>query len=201
MVMKNLTNEEMRKLSAAEIGDILKDALENKSTTLAEEQSKKFDELLSKMRETLATHEKERATNSPSSFEKKRQAPTPQLDKISPEISQKVDESKIEEYDEEMKERMAILEARFDTVLPTLATKSDIESIKTEIFKSSGETHKWMIGTVIGLFLGFGGLFLAMSNALKPAAPTTPQQPQPVIIYPQTQQAPQAVQPLKQDGK
>lgn len=83
-------------------------------------------------------------------------------------------------------ERLAALEARFDTVLPTLATRADIESVKSEIHKSSGETHKWMLGTVIGLFLGFGGLFLAMSNALKP----TPSQPPsvPTIIY--TQPAP-----------
>ena len=57
--------------------------------------------------------------------------------------------------------RMTALETRLDTILPTLATKADIH-------QAVGETHKWMIATVIGLFLGFGGLFLAMSNALKP---------------------------------
>ena len=75
-------------------------------------------------------------------------------------------------------ERLAALEARFDAVLPTLATKADIESVKTEIHKSSSDTHKWMIATVIGLFLGFGGLFLAMSNALKPSQ----QSASPIII-------------------
>lgn len=100
----------------------------------------------------------------------------------------KVDVPDDDGYDETMKERLTALETRFDTILPTLATKTDMESIKTEIHKSAGETHKWMIATVIGLFLGFGGLFLAMSNALKPAAPATAQvQQPPIVIYPQAQ--------------
>ena len=69
--------------------------------------------------------------------------------------------------------RMTALETRLDTILPTLATKADIH-------QAVGETHKWMIATVIGLFLGFGGLFLAMSNALKPSPVLA--QPQPIII-------------------
>jgi hypothetical protein len=69
--------------------------------------------------------------------------------------------------------RMTALETRLDTILPTLATKADIH-------QAVGETHKWMIATVIGLFLGFGGLFLAMSNALKPSPMLM--QPQPIII-------------------
>lgn len=94
-------------------------------------------------------------------------------------------------YDGDMNARITALETRLDTVLPTLATKSDIESVKTEIHKSTGDTHKWMIGTVIGLFLGFGGLFLAMSNALKPApfpqaAPTIIQVPVPAPAPPAT---------------
>ena len=68
---------------------------------------------------------------------------------------------------------MTALETRLDTILPTLATKADIH-------QAVGETHKWMIATVIGLFLGFGGLFLVMSTALKPNPMMM--QPQPIII-------------------
>jgi hypothetical protein len=99
-------------------------------------------------------------------------------------------------YDEKMDARLTALETRFDTVVPTLATKTDIESVKSEIHKSSGETHKWMLATVIGLFLGFGGLFLAMSNALKPppqaAAPTAP-----IVITVPQQTAEPATKPAK----
>ena len=92
-----------------------------------------------------------------------------------------------EEIDGNMEHRVTALETRLDTVLPTLATKTDIESVKSEIHKASGETHRWMLGTVIGLFLGFGGLFLAMSNALKPS-PQLP--PQSVSVYTQPAPAP-----------
>ena len=75
---------------------------------------------------------------------------------------------------------MTALETRLDTILPTLATKADIADVRADIHHAVGETHKWMIATVVGLFLGFGGLFLAMSNALKPSPAINPSQP--VII-------------------
>ena len=81
-----------------------------------------------------------------------------------------------------MEHRMTALETRFDTLLPTLATKTDIAELKSElkveIRSLANDTLKWMIATVIGLFLGFGGLFLAMSNSLK----TVAQAPNPPII-------------------
>jgi hypothetical protein len=102
-------------------------------------------------------------------------------------LGKKVDSEGGPPHDGDM-ERLAALEARFDAVLPTLATRADIESVKSEIHKSSGETHKWMLGTVIGLFLGFGGLFLAMSNALKPAS--QPASPTPIVVYTQPSASP-----------
>lgn len=72
-----------------------------------------------------------------------------------------------------MENRLATLEARFDTVLPTLATKADIEGLRADV-------QKWMVATIIGLFVGFGGLFVAMTNILRPQA--APQQQVPVII-------------------
>ena len=85
-----------------------------------------------------------------------------------------------------MEHRLTAIETRFDTLLPTLATKTDIAEVKVEIkavandiHTTASETHKWMMATVIGLFLGFGGLFLAMSNALKPSNQAIPQ---PVVI-------------------
>lgn len=90
------------------------------------------------------------------------------------------------------------MEARVKTLeeavknLPTKAdfaelradVKTGIADLRAEMHKGNIEIHKWMIGTVIGLFLGFGGLFLAMSNAMKPAQTTMAQQPQtaPIII-------------------
>lgn len=39
----------------------------------------------------------------------------------------------------------------------------------------------WMIATVIGLFLGFAGLFFAMNNLARPAAPA-PASQVPIVI-------------------
>ena len=95
--------------------------------------------------------------------------------------------------------------------LPTKATfaelRAEFANFKTDVAKSQGElrtemakgfgdiradlqkgtvdVQRWMIATVIGLFLGFGGLFLAMSNALKPV----PQPPKQQAVAP-TQQPP-----------
>lgn len=58
--------------------------------------------------------------------------------------------------------------------------------IRADMHKNSVDIQRWMIATVIGLFLGFGGLFLAMSNALKQPAPS----PQTTIQPASTQQPP-----------
>jgi len=83
-------------------------------------------------------------------------------------------------------ERQTALEARFDTILPTLATKSDIEALRAEMHKMSAEGYRWMVASMIGMFLGFGGLYFAANNTPRPppAQPAQPAQaPQPIIIY------------------
>ena len=81
------------------------------------------------------------------------------------------------------------------TILSNYSTKSDIESVRGDIHKSAGETYKWMIATVIGLFVGFGGLFLAMSNALKPSSPAIPQAPMIITLPAPMQPATPALAP------
>ncbi|MES2128676.1 MAG: hypothetical protein V4463_15510 [Pseudomonadota bacterium] len=48
----------------------------------------------------------------------------------------------IEDYDTEMETRVSVLEARFDTILPTLATKVDVEQLRREIVESRLEHVK-----------------------------------------------------------
>lgn len=67
-----------------------------------------------------------------------------------------------------MDDRLIALEAHFNAILPTLATKADVEALRAEI-------HKWMLGTIVGMFIGFAGLMLAMQNmARQPAVAQTP---------------------------
>lgn len=115
-------------------------------------------------------------------------------------------------YDGAMEKRLTALEARLEAILPTLATKADLTDLKievagvrtevtksigdvrtelvkstgelkAEITRSTGETQKWMIATVIGLFVGFGGLFMAMSNALKPSGASQPHSTPAQMVY------------------
>ncbi len=73
-------------------------------------------------------------------------------------------------------ERFIALEAHYNAILPTLATKADIEALRAEI-------HKWLVGTLIGLFIGFAGLFVAMGQILKPTVAPPQPAPQPIVIY------------------
>lgn len=91
--------------------------------------------------------------------------------------------TKLEDFAADAKERLVKLELRLEQT----ATKTDIAEIRGDMHKASTDISRWMIATVISLFLGFGGLFFVMSNATKPAASPPPAQP-PIIIY--TQPAP-----------
>lgn len=89
---------------------------------------------------------------------------------------------KLEEFAVEVRAELRSIDVRLtkiEVILPTLATKADlellrrdtrtdIESLKVHIHKTAAETQKWVVATIIGMFLGFGGLLLGMSNALKP---------------------------------
>jgi hypothetical protein len=92
--------------------------------------------------------------------------------------------------------RLTVLETRFDTILPTLATKRDIEDLRTEFstglerlrgefrseleklrgeFRSELEKLRaemskalhWMVGIFITMFIGLLGANFAMFNAMK----------------------------------
>jgi hypothetical protein len=66
--------------------------------------------------------------------------------------------------------RLTVLERRFDTILPMLATKADLAELKAELkaeirvecAKMKADLSKWLAGIVIALFLGFGGMFFTM---------------------------------------
>jgi hypothetical protein len=87
-------------------------------------------------------------------------------------------------YDRMTDRRLTIIETRFDTILPLLATKADLAEVrgelsaskaeikadlaqtrtelKAEIRAESGRVAKWMATIAITMFIGFGGMFFTM---------------------------------------
>lgn len=84
--------------------------------------------------------------------------------------------------DGDMEARLTALETKWDTVVPTLATKSDMAELRVEIHKMDASIKTWMIATVIALFLGFSGLFFTVTSGLKSGAAAPAAQQAPVII-------------------
>jgi hypothetical protein len=84
-----------------------------------------------------------------------------------------------------MEDDWKIFAARIEAIMPTLATRADMEALRADV-------ARWTLATVIGLFIGFGGLFLAMSNSLKPSASAGIQTQQPIVIVVPAPPAPPA---------
>lgn len=95
----------------------------------------------------------------------------------------------------DVRERLARIEDRMATKSDIFDIKVDVADLKVEMHKQHIDIQRWMIATVIGLFLGFGGLFLAMSNALKAPAPVA--QPAQQAAAPIVIQVPAAPAPAK----
>ena len=82
-----------------------------------------------------------------------------------------------------MDERVIKLEAKLDTMLPTLATKGDVSEAKADIIK-------WLAGIAFAIVAIIISVLAFMLNRVAP--PQSTQQTAPIIIYPQ--QAPAAQQ-------
>lgn len=76
-------------------------------------------------------------------------------------------------YIRKMDRRLIVLETRFDTILPTLATKADLIELRAEMREMIAalrtDMHKWMTTTLISMFVGFGGLLFAMVTLMRPS--------------------------------
>lgn len=91
-------------------------------------------------------------------------------------------------HDGDMSERVAKLEERLDSLLPSLSTKADVEGVRTDVHKGQSEMKTWMIATIFTLLLGLFTIGTFMSNNVRAivtdARPTQPVQPAqaPIII-------------------
>ena len=84
-------------------------------------------------------------------------------------------------YDESMDRRLVVLETRFDVILPTLATKHDLDKVRgdllVEMQKAIHAQTKWMIGLFLSLLVGMLGFNLAMLNAIRSLQPAASPKP------------------------
>lgn len=103
-----------------------------------------------------------------------------------------------------MEKRVIALEARFDTILPTLATKSDISDLRADVQKVSAEISRWMLATMVTILGAMLAALLGTStiyrnsqaggtSVAQPAAPASA--PAPIIIQVPTWQTPSAPPP------
>jgi hypothetical protein len=79
-----------------------------------------------------------------------------------------------------MEHQVTALETRLDTILPTLATKSDVADLRAEMHEGCSGMVKWIVGPAIGL--GVAGITVVtfVLNNATPKQP--PSQPAPIII-------------------
>lgn len=80
-----------------------------------------------------------------------------------------------------LEEALKNLPTKADMTELHLANKADFAELRADMHKNSVDIQRWMIATVIALFLGFSGLFFTMNNSTKPANTPTSQQA-PIII-------------------
>ncbi len=72
-------------------------------------------------------------------------------------------------HDGPMDSRLAVLEA----LIPNLATKADVEGVRSDLHRMDASIVRWMIATVLTLFLGFAGLFFTMQSSINSALERT----------------------------
>lgn len=103
---------------------------------------------------------------------------------------------KLEDGQQELKTQLVRIDTRLDHIEKSMVTKTDVSELRVDVLTNTekaktavadlrADLHKmdasiktWMIGTVIGMMVGFGGLFLSMNKSSAPTAQT-----QPIVIY------------------
>jgi hypothetical protein len=96
----------------------------------------------------------------------------------------------------EMDNRLTKLETRWETVIPTLATKTDIAETKTAIAAAESGVVKWISGIVVAV--GSIGVAVTLFAFNRISPPQSPPQAQPIIVYPAAQQIPAPTPPAPQ---
>lgn len=79
--------------------------------------------------------------------------------------------------------RLSKLETRLDTVLPTLATKSDIHGLNSDIHREFTAQTRWTFTTVLAIVaVAVAVLVFAINRIAPPPSQPTPQQPTVIVV-------------------
>lgn len=70
--------------------------------------------------------------------------------------------------------RLTVLETRFDTILPTLATKHDLALMEARILADVQATNRWLIGLIVAMLLGWGHVSYQLATRLPPPVAAAP---------------------------
>lgn len=86
-------------------------------------------------------------------------------------------------HDNDMEARLSKLETKFETILPTLSTKSDLGEVRSDIHKVDSSIKTWMlatmltiIGTMLAAIFGINQIYKSSQPAIQAS------QPQPIVI-------------------
>lgn len=58
--------------------------------------------------------------------------------------------------------RLTVLETRFDTILPTLATKADLAELKAVFRTDFSSLSRWVAAMFVTMIIGFSGLIITL---------------------------------------
>ena len=73
-----------------------------------------------------------------------------------------------------MLERIAKLEQRMDSVIPTLATSADVERLRADVHKVQSETKAWVVRSVVAFLMVVVTLGIFIAATVRPAHPPVP---------------------------
>lgn len=90
-------------------------------------------------------------------------------------------------HDDGMEHRVTALETRLDTLLPTLATKADIEGVR-------GDINRWMLATTLTIIGTVVAAIIGLNTIWKASPANAPAQQAPIVI--QVPAYPAAVAPV-----
>ena len=89
--------------------------------------------------------------------------------------------------------------AHLDAISATLATKADIRMLRADMRKMSAVGGRWMVASLVGMFIGFVGLYFVIVNSFVVRPIVAPRSQAPIIVTYLPQPQPGSSKPRRAD--